>query len=827
MAFFRAIFCGVFLCLYIGVACAAQPNNTATRKAQGSGAYNERNADVNWKSSGSSNPCLGKADGTACKRNGSVGAKCKNQKCVITKCDKNTYLVVVDKGNDKYVSDGYCTSRTASCKDNERLLTVDFNGAPAAVKIDGKFKCTSFDDICTTEKKNELFAVEGLPIVGASTTEDYCRPTKCFDKYVLENAGKPDAKCVPCTACNPKNAKCELKGSNGVDQCYYETSCADGYEKEQNHDKYNPVCTEIPKPVVAPEPEPAPEPCDPAVLNAMAATHDANGNCVATKCLDKYVLENAGKPDAKCVRCRSCEQTNAKCELTGSDGFSQCTYKTSCDAGSDIKNNGKYNASCSKAEYAEIEEPEINVGPIESNDNVPDEKIQNVEFEAEQEAEEDTVYRITYDLDGGSGCENLSVGVANQQVSCTPTKDKFAFVGWCYDAKRTNCTSGGTFTIKPENDNTTKITMYAKWQEQERTECSEDEKDKFPNATEFKFENGTCKPMSCADKYELKDGKCVEQKRTECSDKEKKQFPNATEFKFENDKCEPVSCANGYKLKNGECVDDGVKEAEDNYKNAKERETSLENRMLGATTMAATGIGGMQLAQGLAEQNADDAAARDMAAYMATFQCRIGDKGGKSYPGGTSNIETPGANQLINTYQEYVALAKDLSERKSALGMKAGIEAEVILDKSATGLYDNVGHGVMGGTYASLYRAAMGSETDKQKLDSDKEASSNRVKGGAIAAGGGAVGGAIGNMLINGGDDDDADADDDKTVTEADCKKAGGTYKDGKCTCPGNNKVYKKGKCVDKSDTSSRKKSLGNSGINIEQATNMFQKLKK
>ena len=181
----------------------------------------------------------------------------------------------------------------------------------------------------------------------------------------------------------------------------------------------------------------------------------------------------------------------------------------------------------------------------------------------------------------------------------------------------------------------------------------------------------------------------------------------------------------------------------------------------------------MQLAQGLAEQNADDAAARDMAAYMATFQCRIGDNGGKSYPGGTSNIETPGANQLINTYQEYVALAKDLSERKSALGMKAGIEAEVILDKSATGLYDDVGHGVMGGTYASLYRAAMGSETDTQKLDSDKEASSNRVKGGAIAAGGGAVGGAIGNMLINGGDDE--------TATKKDCTQSGKVWENGKC----------------------------------------------
>ena len=191
-----------------------------------------------------------------------------------------------------------------------------------------------------------------------------------------------------------------------------------------------------------------------------------------------------------------------------------------------------------------------------------------------------------------------------------------------------------------------------------------------------------------------------------------------------------------------------IKEAEEAYKETKENETSFANRMLGGLSMAATGIGGMELAQGLAEQNADEAAERDMTAYLATFQCKVGDK---RYSGGTTGIETDGANQLTSLYQEYVELAADLKERKTALGMKAGIESEVILDKNNTGLYDDVGHGIENGTYASLYRASRGNENDIKKLEEQKNTSANRVKGGAIAAGVGVVGGIVGNIAINGG----------------------------------------------------------------------------
>ena len=246
-----------------------------------------------------------------------------------------------------------------------------------------------------------------------------------------------------------------------------------------------------------------------------------------------------------------------------------------------------------------------------------------------------------------------------------------------------------------------------------------------------------------------------------------------------------------------------LQELQQAYDDAYEKEHSFANRMLGGLTMAATGIGGMELARGLAEQSADKAAEADMQAYLATFQCRIGDAGGKSYKGGEMGIEVSGGNQLTSLYQQYVDLAADLKERKTALGMAPGIESTVVMDKANMGLYDATGgSGVENGTYASLYRASRGNATDAQKLSEQKDASGTRVKAGAIAAGVGAVGGIVGNVLINGGDDD-------KKVTEADCKKVKGTYKDGKCTCPGKNKVYKDGKCVDKSDKSSGIAALG------------------
>lgn len=187
------------------------------------------------------------------------------------------------------------------------------------------------------------------------------------------------------------------------------------------------------------------------------------------------------------------------------------------------------------------------------------------------------------------------------------------------------------------------------------------------------------------------------------------------------------------------------------YEDAKANEQSTANKTLTALSTAATGIGGMELAMGLSEQKADKDAAQSMAAYIATMRCTYGD--GKQVKAGPEEIELPGGNnqQLMNLRAEYFALANDLKERKTALNMKPGIESEEILDKAATGLYDDEMVGITSGAYESLYRAQMlGSEADQAKIDAQAKEAKNRVIAGAVVGGVGVVGSMVGNSLING-----------------------------------------------------------------------------
>ena len=185
---------------------------------------------------------------------------------------------------------------------------------------------------------------------------------------------------------------------------------------------------------------------------------------------------------------------------------------------------------------------------------------------------------------------------------------------------------------------------------------------------------------------------------------------------------------------------------EENARNMKEKENSLENRVLGAVGIGTVGIGGMMAASALAEQSADADAARDMEAYLATMQCKVGDN---TYKRGETGIDVGGANQLVELYQQYVDLAADLKERKTALGMKAGIESQVVMDSAKMGLYDDKGSGIENGTYASLYRAARGSEKDVNKINEQKESTAKNLKIGAGVAIAGAAATAIANYAIN------------------------------------------------------------------------------
>ncbi len=184
------------------------------------------------------------------------------------------------------------------------------------------------------------------------------------------------------------------------------------------------------------------------------------------------------------------------------------------------------------------------------------------------------------------------------------------------------------------------------------------------------------------------------------------------------------------------------------YEQARAKEHSLANRMLGGATIALTGAGGQMLASALAEQNVDSDAERAMNAYLSTFRCDYGV--GKNIKGGQTNITLPGAADLIPLYTEYVALANDLKLRKQQLGLKPGIESETILESSTTGLYDDVPTESVSGVYASLARAIKDpdGEDAKKLADLHKKSTQNKTAG-AVMAGGGVTVGGVGNVVIN------------------------------------------------------------------------------
>lgn len=232
--------------------------------------------------------------------------------------------------------------------------------------------------------------------------------------------------------------------------------------------------------------------------------------------------------------------------------------------------------------------------------------------------------------------------------------------------------------------------------------------------------------------------------------------------------------------------------AQEKYDDAKATEQSAENKLLGATTMMATGMGAMELASSMSEQQADQEAEDQMRAYLSTFYCQYGSK---RVPGGTKNAEIGGGNELINLYAQYVNLANDLKARKAALDIAPGIESEAILDNATAGLHDDESIGKRGSMFTSLARAlADPNGEDAQKWKAQQEESAKGIKDGAIALGVGAVGSAVIDLAINHIGDKDKDEEDTDGVKtglldpekEERCTKGGlGKWDKNtkKCTC--------------------------------------------
>ena len=263
------------------------------------------------------------------------------------------------------------------------------------------------------------------------------------------------------------------------------------------------------------------------------------------------------------------------------------------------------------------------------------------------------------------------------------------------------------------------------------------------------YQNGVCTVHKCYARFEVKENQCVE-----ISGPCKSLPDNATrghreyDKDAESEKCIVDDCVDGYVV-----ADDKVSCREDYdalAEQAREREQSTGNKLLGAVGMGATGVGGAMLMSGLAESASDDEAERAMKAYLSTFTCKYGNE---SVPGGTMNVEIPGGNELIQMYADYVALANDLKVRKEALGMKPGIESEAILDSATSGLYDDVSTGKTQGAYASLARALSDPNSEDAKIwATQREESDEKKKTGAITAGTGAGASLVGNIISEGVD---------------------------------------------------------------------------
>ncbi len=294
----------------------------------------------------------------------------------------------------------------------------------------------------------------------------------------------------------------------------------------------------------------------------------------------------------------------------------------------------------------------------------------------------------------------------------------------------------------------------------ERSEgkCTEDQLKAIPHATAGELKDGKCYATECADGFDLSGGQCVAI-GGDCSPMPENAQSAHREYNAETkteiciiDRCnkdyniseDKLSCV--YYLSQEESQA-RVDELRDNAQAMKDKEQSLANRTLGAAAIGATGIGGMMAMSALSEQQSDADAERDMAAYLKTFRCDFG--GGQRIAGGEQNVELPGANELMPLYSEYIALANDLKIRKNALGMRAGIESETILDQATTGLYDDIGTGKTSGMYVSLAAALSGDVDALAAWDAQKAKTAENLKTGLTTAGIGAAVGLVGNAIIN------------------------------------------------------------------------------
>ena len=290
--------------------------------------------------------------------------------------------------------------------------------------------------------------------------------------------------------------------------------------------------------------------------------------------------------------------------------------------------------------------------------------------------------------------------------------------------------------------------------------CSDAQVAAIEHATAGELKRGECHATECENGFEPDGGKCVAisgdcDPMPDDATRAHREWDSATGTEI----CIVDECADGFSVSSDKrsCIEPTlseedsqkkINELQENANAMHEKEQSTANKLLGGASIGAMGIGGMQTASAIAEKRADEEAERDMAAYIATFRCDFGQ--GRNIQGGETEIALPGASELSPLYTEFMELAADFKIRKEALGLRAGIESEVIIDSATTGLYDDVSLGKTDGTYTSLYRALTDADSaDAAEWAEQKSDTASQLKTGATLLGVGAVASVAGNLLIN------------------------------------------------------------------------------
>lgn len=165
--------------------------------------------------------------------------------------------------------------------------------------------------------------------------------------------------------------------------------------------------------------------------------------------------------------------------------------------------------------------------------------------------------------------------------------------------------------------------------------------------------------------------------------------------------------------------------------------TNMIDKAITGVSSASMGVGGMQLAQGLGEQAADSDATSQMQGYLSGLYCTYA---GNRVSYGATGVQLNGGNELDLMREEFINKATALKDTKKQLGLRSGIESEVVMDRATTGLYQNEGTNRAASDFGRLSEALL-DETgrDAQLIAAQQKTSQTRVTGGAIAVLGGAA----------------------------------------------------------------------------------------